>query len=124
MLRMRGFRLLVAITITLALASTGFAWPKGGGGGNGGGEDPPLQYYELTILGSLSGAKDHNEHGDFVGQFTDANGDPRAFMYLMGMGFVDLNSLLPADSEWTLRTANSINYHGAIVGVGRRGSSG
>lgn len=128
MLRMRGLRLLAVMTFTLALATTGFAWPGNGGGkggGGGGGEDPPPEpppiSYEISILPWLGNGdlRNMNEFGDLVGSYFDANGDRRAYLYTDGLGFVTLDSLLPADSDWTLRTANAVNNQGVIVGSGR-----
>lgn len=133
MLRMRGFRLLAVMTFTLALATTGFAWPPGGnggggggnGGGGGGGEDPPAppQYYDITIVAPFNYTSTDfygmNEHGDLVGRFWNSASDQFAFLYTQEFGLVDLNSLLPADSDWWLRTADAINNQGVMVGLGR-----
>ena len=130
MLRFRGLRPFLMFTFVLAFAGTGFAFPPGGnGGGNGngggGGEEPPpepAQYYDITILstvGDLSEIRDMNEYGDFVGWYYNETGDLRPFLYSEGLGMIDLNSVLPADSEWTLRSANAINNSGTIVGAGR-----
>jgi len=42
---------------------------------------------------------------------------PRAFAFT-GEQFIDLNDLLPAGSEWTLRYAYGINNNGKIIGQG------
>jgi probable HAF family extracellular repeat protein len=77
----------------------------------------------MTDLGTLGGngsvALGINTAGQIVGESTIAPGDPYpdAFLYTNGQ-MIDLNSLLPADSGWTLYNANAINDKGQIVGVG------
>jgi hypothetical protein len=43
----------------------------------------------------------------------------RAFLWSRTRGFRDLNSFLPADSGWKLKSAAAINDRGEIVGSGR-----
>jgi probable HAF family extracellular repeat protein len=68
-------------------------------------------------LGSLgagdSDARDVNNSGQVVG---DSAG--RAFLWQSGLGMIDLNSLLPAQSGWILEYAVGINDAGQIVGGG------
>jgi len=42
----------------------------------------------------------------------------RAFLWNAAAGFQDLNSLIPGDSGWTLKSAAAINDRGEIVGRG------
>jgi len=61
-----------------------------------------------------------NESGTIVG-YADPfpNGLPNhAFMVRAGGGPIDLNTLLPPNSGWSLREANDINDRGEIVGTG------
>jgi probable HAF family extracellular repeat protein len=58
-------------------------------------------------------AYDINNRGQVVGE---QNG--HAFIWESGLGIVDLNTLLPADSGWTLTHALAINDVGQIVGQG------
>ena len=53
-----------------------------------------------------------------VGYFnTDQTGDTAAFVYLKG-SLQNLNSLISANSGWTLQDATGINNAGDIVGYG------
>lgn len=77
-----------------------------------------------TDLGTLkgkkytdSGANDINNAGQVVGYSEIANDIYRAFLY-QGGTMQNLNSLLPANSSWTLESANAINDFGQIVGTG------
>ena len=58
-------------------------------------------------------AYDINNRGQVVGA---QNG--HAFIWEKGLGIIDLNTLLPADSGWTLTQALAINDVGQIVGEG------
>ena len=54
---------------------------------------------------------------DFVVEGYGANFDKyRAFLWNAAAGFQDLNSLIPSDSGWTLKSATAINDRGEIVG--------
>jgi uncharacterized membrane protein len=53
-----------------------------------------------------------------VGPFSD---DYRAFAWDAAQGFIDLNSRLRADDDWTLETAVAINAGGVILGRGDHG---
>jgi len=61
-----------------------------------------------------------------VGGYGPDSDHYRAFVWSVAGGFRDLDSLLPADSGWTLGVANAVNTRGEIVGVGvfRREESG
>lgn len=76
----------------------------------------------MTPLGTLGGeyaeANGINAAGQIVGMSLDANGRPRAARFDAD-GAIDLNSLIPSGSGWTLQYAQAINDSGAIVGWGR-----
>jgi uncharacterized membrane protein len=56
---------------------------------------------------------------DFVVGGYGPNSDKyRAFLWNATAGFQDLNSLIPRDSGWTLKSATAINDRGEIVGRG------
>jgi probable HAF family extracellular repeat protein len=67
--------------------------------------------------GDRSFANAINETGQIVGFAETADGEWRAVLWQQNT-IIDLNTLLPADSPWTLTVANDINDAGAIVGVG------
>jgi probable HAF family extracellular repeat protein len=80
----------------------------------------------LHDLGSLGGCPScghsyvtaMNNSGQIVGFYWPAGGAPfSAFLYTDGL-LTDLNSLIPADSGWILKTANDVNERGEIVGWG------
>jgi probable HAF family extracellular repeat protein len=76
------------------------------------------QMFDIGTLGGVtSSANGINNFGQVVGQSSDAGGNPRAFLYSDG-NMLDLNSLLPAGTPWTLWSASSINDAGQIVGYG------
>ena len=72
-------------------------------------------------LGSLGGTNSYglgiNRFGTVVGSSALANGGGDAF-YTVGNAMIDLNSLLPAGSNWQLTGANAINDDGWITGAG------
>jgi len=70
-----------------------------------------------TFGGSESVPSAINNLGQIVGYATDTDGNPRAFLWQDGV-MTDLNSLLPAGTEWELQVAQLINDSGRIVGVG------
>jgi probable HAF family extracellular repeat protein len=78
-----------------------------------------------TDLGSLPGKKTSNANainnlGQVVGTSYNLSGilgDDTAFIY-MNDQMIDLNTLLPPNSGWTLQTAISINDKGQIIGLG------
>jgi probable HAF family extracellular repeat protein len=76
---------------------------------------------QFTDLGTLGGAASVplgiNDDNDVVGTSLTAGGDYHAFLD-NGVSMVDLNSLLPDNSGWTLITADAINDKGDIAGFG------
>ncbi len=76
---------------------------------------------KMTDLGTLGGAfsmaQAINDSDDIVGTSIDSAGDFNAFLY-EGTTMVNLNTLLPSDSGWTLIDAQGINNNGDIVGWG------
>jgi probable HAF family extracellular repeat protein len=77
----------------------------------------------MTNLGTLgdgsSFANDINNAGDVVG-YVQATSGPSPFVaFLSGSdGITDLNTLIPADSGWSLWFAAAINDNGQVVGSG------
>jgi probable HAF family extracellular repeat protein len=75
----------------------------------------------LSNIGSFGGtstiAEAINNSNDIVGFSDDASGNYSAFLDT-GSGIVNLNSLIPAGSGWTLLSAEDINNNGDIVGFG------
>lgn len=90
--------------------------------------DGPLHAFvwnrgRMRDLGTLPGdvssqALDISPSGIIVGFSSDGVGGNRACMWT-GDVIVDLNSVLPAGSEWRLLTATAINSRRQIVGEGR-----
>ncbi len=86
--------------------------------------------YDLGLLGGVNGiAKSISNPGQIVG-FSDTNTSdgqggfiPHAFYYNGGQ-IVDLNTLIPSGSGWTLSKANAVNDRGQIVGYGIHTASG
>ncbi len=75
----------------------------------------------MRDLGMLSGdayseAWGIDDKGRVVGGSYDANYSGRAFLWQDGV-MVDLNTLIPADSQWFLVEADGINAGGEIVGL-------
>ncbi len=70
-----------------------------------------------TLGGNSSSAYGINDLGQIVGQSATNAGSEHAFLYRDG-DLIDLNSLIPADSGWTLQNAYAINKDGQIVGTG------
>jgi probable HAF family extracellular repeat protein len=77
-----------------------------------------------TDLGTLPGTlyswgNSMNASGQIVGdsQCCAANSN-YGFLYTPGQGMINLNSLLPADSGWTITDAEAINDKGQITGWG------
>lgn len=76
----------------------------------------------MVNLGTLGGSQSYaygiNDAGTVVGySFLAGNTTVNAFAYLGGV-LIDLNTLLPANSGWTINAAYGINNSGDIVGVG------
>ncbi len=59
-----------------------------------------------------------NSDGVAVGSFGPGPEAQRAFVWDKAHGMRDLNTLIPANSGWTLEVASSINDRGEIVGWG------
>jgi len=76
----------------------------------------------MTDLGTLGGNYSQgngiNASGQVVGHASTASGAYHAFRWTSAGGMVDLNTLLPSGSGWTLTTANAINDSGQITGEG------
>jgi probable HAF family extracellular repeat protein len=76
------------------------------------------QEYDLGTLGGSQGiAYGINNPGQIVGSATTVDEVDHAFLY-DGSQMIDLNSLIPPDSGWTLVNAYDINDHGQIIGWG------
>jgi probable HAF family extracellular repeat protein len=73
-----------------------------------------------TLGGDSSGAQSINNLGQIVGNCLE-NGNSLAFIYENGR-MKDLNSMIPANSGWTLFAGTSINDSGQIVGYGYYGT--
>ncbi len=75
----------------------------------------------MLDLGSLGGGTSRataiNNRSQVVGNSVDANSFPRAFLWENGL-MTDLNTLLPANSNWELTTARFINNNQQVVGEG------
>ncbi|WP_195912195.1 DUF3466 family protein, partial [Candidatus Contendibacter odensensis] len=69
-----------------------------------------------TLGGTESFANDINNSGQIVGRSNIANRN-HGFLYADGQ-MVDLNSLFPTGSGWTLTEAKAINNAGQIIGYG------
>jgi probable HAF family extracellular repeat protein len=67
-------------------------------------------------------AYDINDLGMAVGEANNNPGEGYALLWIDGTGY-DLNTLIPADSRWLLRSATAINDAGQIVGYGRPGAT-
>ena len=78
----------------------------------------------MTDLGILPGgvesiANGINSQGQVVGSADAGSGSTsEAFLWTAQSGMVDLNTMLPANSGWTLFDATGINDSGQITGVG------
>ncbi len=62
-----------------------------------------------------------NKDRTVVGSFGPNPEAQRAFVWDKAHAMQDLNTLIPANSGWTLEVASSINDHGEIVGWGDHG---
>ena len=74
-----------------------------------------------TIGGCSSGnAYDINDSDQVVGIWHTCDGSPRAFLKESGQPMIDLNTLIPADSGWTITAASAINSEGQIAAIGHK----
>ena len=71
-----------------------------------------------TLGGSIAASFGINSSGQIVGLSQTASGSTHAFISNSSGSLTDLNTLIPANSGWTLTTANAINNLGQIVGSG------
>jgi len=71
-----------------------------------------------TLGGSYSAGQSINTSGQIVGTSYTGDAAQHAFVYTPSNGMVDLNTLLPSGSGWTLVAANAINDAGQITGYG------
>jgi probable HAF family extracellular repeat protein len=79
----------------------------------------PRGVIDLGSFGGLSEALAMNNRGQVVGD-AGASGGPHAFLTdLVSFHMVDLNTLIPPGSGWTLIYAAAINDVGQIAGYGR-----
>lgn len=76
-----------------------------------------------TLGGSNSSATRINNQGDIIGSSDDSGGHSRPFIIRGQSKMVDLGSLIPTDSGWTLTAATGINDAGQIVGYGMHNGS-
>lgn len=80
---------------------------------------------DLGVLkgGTYSVAFGINDSNVVVGYANTPDNAPHAIRWTSSHGMQDLNSLIPADSGWTLINANAINNLGQITGYGSIGGS-
>jgi probable HAF family extracellular repeat protein len=76
-----------------------------------------VQDLGTLVGGSFSEAVGINATDKVVGGSSTSDGNFHAFLYSDGV-MRDLNSLIPANSGWTLTSAEAINGNGDIVGYG------
>jgi probable HAF family extracellular repeat protein len=78
------------------------------------------------VFGSV--ASGINDSGDVVGrsgiQDGTYGGDVHAFLKESGQPMIDLNTLIPADSGWTITSASAINNNGQIAANGYQDGGG
>lgn len=132
MSKVRMFRLLAAMMLTLALATTGFAWPPDGKGKPGSEEPPPEPpplppiEYVPTFFSAPAGTdratlNDYNETGIAVGRCLTPDGDEHGWIYdvdsMTGVA-VDLNDLdiSGLDNGWYIACASGVSNNGLVVG--------
>jgi probable HAF family extracellular repeat protein len=79
----------------------------------------------MTDLGTLGGTNSSayaiNDSGQVVGQASTSSGEQHAFIYDASAAtpkMEDLNTLIPADSGWTIRDARAINSNSQIAAFG------
>jgi probable HAF family extracellular repeat protein len=84
---------------------------------------PKMQ--DLGTLGGIdSRAMSINDAGKVVGYSTTSAGERHAFLYDSTNGMQDLNSLIPADSGWTVSEATAISSDGKIAATGHKDGVG
>ena len=74
-----------------------------------------------TLGGLISSGRSINKAGQIVGESSSSSSNKyafHAFLYTATSGMIDLNSLLPSGSGWTLTDARGINDAGQITGIG------
>jgi probable HAF family extracellular repeat protein len=74
--------------------------------------------HDLGVEGLNSAAYGINSNGHVVGQASNVNGLAYAFLYTIGTGMVDLNSLIDPSLGHELLYATDINDAGQIIGFG------
>lgn len=80
----------------------------------------PYGVSNLGTLGGPSAIANAVRAGMVVGTAKTPSGDDHAFLYDLNgeSGMVDLNSRVPANGTWILRTAIGVNASGTIAGTG------
>jgi probable HAF family extracellular repeat protein len=78
--------------------------------------------YPRGIFGSA--ATGINDSGKVVGYSGTSDGSYHAFLKESGQPMIDLNTLIPADSGWTIRSAEAINTDGKIAATGTKDGVG
>jgi probable HAF family extracellular repeat protein len=79
-----------------------------------------IQDLGLLAGGTYSVAFAVNDSNVVVGYANTSDNAPHAIVWTSSVGMQDLNSLIPAHSEWTLINANAINNAGQITGYGSK----
>ena len=87
-------------------------------------ESATLKLQDLGTLGGNSAAWDINDSSQVVGYSYTSAGAKHAFLKESGQPMIDLNSLITADSGWTIRDAKAINSDGQIAATGYKDGVG
>jgi probable HAF family extracellular repeat protein len=74
--------------------------------------------FTVDTFNSTSSSISAISRGVSVGVFTDLTGETRAFVHTDAGGSVDLNTMIPAGSDWILSSASGVNSNGQIAGNG------